>query len=472
MKNTTNYGLNKPETTDYYNVEHQNENMEILDGKLKEVEDYASDAKADVDAHVTDKENPHGVTKEQLGLDKVQNVSTNDQTPTYEVVEELAELTNGEKLSSAFGKIAKVVSSVIGHVTNVGNPHNVTKTQVGLSNVPNVATNNQTPTYEVASNIAELSSGEKLSTAFSKIAKAISSLIGHLANVSNPHGVTKAQIGLGNVDNTSDANKPISNATQTALNTLSNEIETVKKSASDGKSAIASAITAQGVPTNADATYSTMAVSIGTVGTNKYNAGKLDGNTADKTALYQALQYSGLVTVDMTYAEMCEALATAYPQYFALYKDGVNKANFVSYAGSAGGGAYANTDAGYANLAITFGENINAVYSNMNGSTHVSSIMSKLVDLTSYKKLKFNFSATGSNEDTAIRDISVFITDTLKTDMVATAKYNILSANTQTSNSGEGVIDISNLSGNYYIGINLIARRNVNLTIGNMILDV
>lgn len=29
---------------------------------------------------------------------------------------------------------------------------------------------------------------------------------------------TKAQIGLGNVDNTSDANKPISTATQTALN--------------------------------------------------------------------------------------------------------------------------------------------------------------------------------------------------------------------------------------------------------------
>ena len=40
----------------------------------------------------------------------------------------------------------------------------------------------------------------------------------HINNKSNPHEVSKDQVGLGNVDNTSDANKPISNATQTALN--------------------------------------------------------------------------------------------------------------------------------------------------------------------------------------------------------------------------------------------------------------
>ena len=41
----------------------------------------------------------------------------------------------------------------------------------------------------------------------------------HIASTSNPHSVTKTQVGLSNVDNTSDANKPISTATQTALNT-------------------------------------------------------------------------------------------------------------------------------------------------------------------------------------------------------------------------------------------------------------
>ncbi len=39
----------------------------------------------------------------------------------------------------------------------------------------------------------------------------------HLSNTSNPHGVTKVQVGLGNVDNTSDINKPVSNAMQNAI---------------------------------------------------------------------------------------------------------------------------------------------------------------------------------------------------------------------------------------------------------------
>jgi hypothetical protein len=43
-------------------------------------------------------------------------------------------------------------------------------------------------------------------------------LTAHTSNTSNPHATTKAQVGLGNADNTSDADKPISTATQTALN--------------------------------------------------------------------------------------------------------------------------------------------------------------------------------------------------------------------------------------------------------------
>ena len=40
----------------------------------------------------------------------------------------------------------------------------------------------------------------------------------HIANTNNPHNVSKTQIGLGNVDNTSDMDKPISTAAQAALN--------------------------------------------------------------------------------------------------------------------------------------------------------------------------------------------------------------------------------------------------------------
>lgn len=44
----------------------------------------------------------------------------------------------------------------------------------------------------------------------------------HIADTANPHSVTKTQVGLGNVDNTSDANKPVSTAQQAALDLKAN----------------------------------------------------------------------------------------------------------------------------------------------------------------------------------------------------------------------------------------------------------
>ena len=45
----------------------------------------------------------------------------------------------------------------------------------------------------------------------------------HATRTDNPHAVTKAQVGLANVDNTSDLDKPISTATQAALDAISVE---------------------------------------------------------------------------------------------------------------------------------------------------------------------------------------------------------------------------------------------------------
>jgi hypothetical protein len=44
----------------------------------------------------------------------------------------------------------------------------------------------------------------------------------HAEDKSNPHEVTKDQIGLANVDNTADLDKPISNAAQAALDEKAN----------------------------------------------------------------------------------------------------------------------------------------------------------------------------------------------------------------------------------------------------------
>ena len=62
------------------------------------------------------------------------------------------------------------------------NPHGTTKSDVGLGNVPNVTTNDQTPSYTEATTLAKLTSGEKLSVAFGKISKAITDLISHIAD--------------------------------------------------------------------------------------------------------------------------------------------------------------------------------------------------------------------------------------------------------------------------------------------------
>ena len=57
----------------------------------------------------------------------------------------------------------------------------------------------------------------------------------HEQNTNNPHSVTKEQIGLSNVDNTADIDKPISNATQIALSILDNKkLDKSLKGASGG----------------------------------------------------------------------------------------------------------------------------------------------------------------------------------------------------------------------------------------------
>jgi hypothetical protein len=92
---------------------------------------YAS--KAEFDAFVTRKDNPHDVTKEQIGLGDVPNVTTENQTPTYSEANALAPLKSGETLTIAFGKLAKAVSSLISHLADMGNPHKVTAAQIGAA---------------------------------------------------------------------------------------------------------------------------------------------------------------------------------------------------------------------------------------------------------------------------------------------------------------------------------------------------
>lgn len=206
--------------------------------------------------HKNNTSNPHKVTYLQVGADPtgaaskaLNDAKTYTDTKMAALVDSApAALDTLNELSAALnddGNFATTMTTELGkktnntdftaHTINVSNPHEVTKAQVGLGNVPNVATNDQVPTYTEASTLSTLASGEKLSVSLGKIMKAITDLINHIANKSNPHSVTKTQVGLGNADNTSDVNKPVSTAQATA-------IADAKKSGTDAQGTIDSHI--------------------------------------------------------------------------------------------------------------------------------------------------------------------------------------------------------------------------------------
>ena len=99
-----------------------------------------------------------------------------------EIADAMAEnKTVVDALNDAIGSKANT-TDLSAHTGNTSNPHNVTKSQVGLGNVPNVATNDQTPTFTESSSLTKLTSGEKLSVAFGKISKAVTDLISHVGD--------------------------------------------------------------------------------------------------------------------------------------------------------------------------------------------------------------------------------------------------------------------------------------------------
>ena len=123
--------------------------------------------------HMSDTSNPHNVSKNQVGLGKVEN---------KDVMEILAELTSAiiiEKLGYTPANNT--------HVENTSNPHNVSKSQVGLGNVEN-----KSPTEILASITADLII-EKLGYTPANNT--------HVIDKDNPHAVTKDQVGLGKVEN-------------------------------------------------------------------------------------------------------------------------------------------------------------------------------------------------------------------------------------------------------------------------------
>lgn len=148
-----------------------------------------------MDAHIADKNNPHGVTKAQVGLGNVPNYSAaNSAEATSGVVNDRF-MTPGVTKEAIAQQVGNAFNS---HVANVSNPHQVTKNQVGLGLVDNFATASSAEAKEGLVNNKFMTP----QTTKDAIAKQAGDLLNaHVTNVSNPHQVTKDQVGLGNLPN-------------------------------------------------------------------------------------------------------------------------------------------------------------------------------------------------------------------------------------------------------------------------------
>lgn len=166
----------------------------------------------------------------------------------------------------------------------------------------------------------------------------------------------------------------------------------------------------------------------------------------DATALYEALQYSGLVTEDMPFDEMCEALAGYFPAILDLYVNGVNSGEFVAYTGGISFGGTAPT--------ATFGTTLKASITSVGGQARNGTVISKPLDLSAHKVLKLSHSSKASVANNLLF-VKVQIVSA-KAEQMGNAV--VLTENllyNQTSTSGDVAIDISEVSGENYIAIEI-----------------
>lgn len=193
------------------------------------------------------------------------------------------------------------------------------------------------------------------------------------------------------------------------------------QSVSDGKALVASAITDKGVLTDATATFAEMASAIRAI------------KTEDET--------------------------------YKLYMSSANEGGFSAYAGS--------THAAYEHVnfapSVTFEDKMTVIgsqeYQNAYGC---GCVISEPIDLTNFSRIFFDYECSlSANNDNSI---SVFITPTKKSllnDVVVFNEY-LLEGRHYLTSSGIKGIDVSALSGEYYIGFSMMYTSPATIRVSNM----
>lgn len=100
-------------------------------------------------------------------------------------------------VSTSAAVLGKLREDVTSHISNEDNPHEVTKEQVGLGNIPNIFVD----APEDMTSVPGVVGTGLLEGVMDDLGDTASTLSSHIGNTSNPHAVTKTQVGLGNIPN-------------------------------------------------------------------------------------------------------------------------------------------------------------------------------------------------------------------------------------------------------------------------------
>ena len=173
-----------------------------------------------------------GITKTMVGLDNVDNttdalkpISTATQTALDAKLASATAATTYETITNVALKAPLASPALTGSPTAPTALAADNSTKIATTAYADRAASNATAAL-VASAPAALDTLNELAAALGNDAlfsTTVTNSIATKAPIASPtftgtvSGITKSMVGLGNVDNTSDANKPVSNATQTAL---------------------------------------------------------------------------------------------------------------------------------------------------------------------------------------------------------------------------------------------------------------
>lgn len=162
---------------------------------LRTAQAITQQAGALIQQHVNDTSNPHQTTKAQVGLGSVQNFGIATTADAQTGARNDLYMTPARTTDAITYQVGNTLTT---HINRTDNPHSVSKTQVGLGNVDNFATASQADAQAGTRNDLFMT---PLRTAQAITVQAGALVNAHASRTDNPHSTTKAQVGLGNVDN-------------------------------------------------------------------------------------------------------------------------------------------------------------------------------------------------------------------------------------------------------------------------------